>query len=74
VHHTRDFQHCKNVAGTAGVPREPHHTAGKRHLGVDWQVRIGRWLPVRAAILTAIDRNRRAACKQQLRIGVIVQE
>src|SRR5215813_610410 len=42
---TRDFEHGKNLAATARMPREAHHTAGKWHLGIDRQVRIGHALP-----------------------------
>src|SRR5262249_3871558 len=74
AHYARDFEHGKNLAATERVRRKPHHAAGKRHLGVDWHLRIWHALPARAVILAAIDRNRRAAGQYPLRIGAILQK
>src|SRR6516162_3020267 len=57
AHDTRDFEHSKNLAAATGMRCEPHHPAGKRHLGMDGQSQIGHALPALAAVVAAIDRS-----------------
>src|SRR6202007_2393727 len=68
AHHAVDFDRRVKIARRLRIEGDAHHATRKRHLHMLGQHRLRQALPMRAAILAAIDADRRGAGIDRLRL------